>query len=577
MQPPLSAATEVWAEQSYHRDRQRVLRCRRYARPSAARTTTFRHERRDAARTWDRNSGAITGAVGLAAVYGVNPDVAFDMDRDLPRLVSGFYPAERSGTTTFAWASRSATLSLPGVDRRAPWTCAVHFRGGRVDDTTQPMVELTIDGIPLASRLATNSYEVVEATAPPARSPGLVLAITSSTTFVPGPADRRELAIQVDFFVCRPAKGEIVLPPRRAITAAAIGGAVFGLAFGLSGLSFGAAAAEVLVLALVQALPLAAGTAPFMRAAPPAAALSCWIALTTLLVARVLEWRNGEPLRRAARFVLMFTAAALYIKLLGLLHPSKLPVDVVFQAHRLEWVLNGRFFFTQPLPSGVQFPYAIALYVFAAPWSLVTRDYVSLLRIVVCACEAAAGGLLYVMIARTWHDRGAGAVAVVLFSLVPISYGCTWQREPHERVRPIRRSDRPRGSNNLVAAGSRDPPDRWPRAAHSNRVAVARQYPSRNSRPHSWLWPDSSGCSRRPRCAGPRARFFWRRSSRRFCPSSSTTATSARCIRISDARVHQQPQPKQRRAAKEQLPRRWAPRRCRARSSGECLPRPIGR
>ena len=67
--------------------------------------------------------------------------------------------------------------------------------------------------------------------------------------------------------------------------------------------------------------------------------------------------------------------------------------------------------------------YAIALYVFSAPWTAFTRDYVSLLRIVVCAAEALAGGLLYVLISRVWGDRRAGAFAVLLFSVVPVSYG----------------------------------------------------------------------------------------------------------------------------------------------------------
>ena len=64
--------------------------------------------------------------------------------------------------------------------------------------------------------------------------------------------------------------------------------------------------------------------------------------------------------------------------------------DAVFHAHRLEWVLGGRYFFTQPMPSGVSFPYAIALYVAAAPFASLTRDHVALLRIVVCAAIAFA-------------------------------------------------------------------------------------------------------------------------------------------------------------------------------------------
>ncbi len=74
-------------------------------------------------------------------------------------------------------------------------------------------------------------------------------------------------------------------------------------------------------------------------------------------------------------------------------------------AHRLDYVLAGRYFFTQVMPGGVQFPYAIALYVFASPWAAFTRDHIALLRVVVAAAEAAAGLLLYWAILRTRFAR----------------------------------------------------------------------------------------------------------------------------------------------------------------------------
>jgi hypothetical protein len=136
----------------------------------------------------------------------------------------------------------------------------------------------------------------------------------------------------------------------------------------------------------------------------------------------LFDWRRRVPLRHTARFVIAFAAAALYLKLLALMHPATPLVDAVFQAHRLEWVLGGRYLFTQQMPGGVQFPYAIGLYVFAAPWSALTRDHVTLLRIVVCAAECVSGALLYPMIVRTWSHRLAGAIAAALFTVVPISY-----------------------------------------------------------------------------------------------------------------------------------------------------------
>jgi hypothetical protein len=137
---------------------------------------------------------------------------------------------------------------------------------------------------------------------------------------------------------------------------------------------------------------------------------------------KVAEWSRRQSLTAAAQVVAAFSAAALYIKLLALLHPSKAIVDALFHAHRLEYVLSGRYFFTQVMPGGVQFPYAIALYVFASPWAALTRDHVALLRVVVSASEALSGICLYWAIAGTWRDKQVAVAAVVLLHLLPVSY-----------------------------------------------------------------------------------------------------------------------------------------------------------
>jgi hypothetical protein len=74
------------------------------------------------------------------------------------------------------------------------------------------------------------------------------------------------------------------------------------------------------------------------------------------------------------------------------------------------------------MPSGVQFPYAIGLYVFAMPWTILTSDYVTLLRIIVTAAEAVGGLLLYHLVARSWGDRPVAAMAAVLYALVPRTF-----------------------------------------------------------------------------------------------------------------------------------------------------------
>jgi hypothetical protein len=177
-----------------------------------------------------------------------------------------------------------------------------------------------------------------------------------------------------------------------------------------------------LIVAAVQALPLSTGLAPYTAYADRVAWIALWIGVVVVAGARTAAWKSGQPLSGGARFAVAFSAAALFFKLLGLLHPSKAIVDALFHAHRLEYVLSGRYFFTQVMPGGIQFPYAIALYVFASPWAALTRDHIALLRVVVSASEALSGICLYWAIVSTWKDRQVAVAAVVLLHILPVSY-----------------------------------------------------------------------------------------------------------------------------------------------------------
>ena len=68
--------------------------------------------------------------------------------------------------------------------------------------------------------------------------------------------------------------------------------------------------------------------------------------------------------------------------------------DALFQAHRFQEVLAGRYYFTSIAPGNYQFPYAPGLYVVAAlVRGLVRRGLadMTLLRDIVCAADALAG------------------------------------------------------------------------------------------------------------------------------------------------------------------------------------------
>lgn len=367
--------------------------------------------------------GCLAALAWMVPAYGIRDSLTLEMDTDPPGLLTGFYPVERDPAgMTYAWTKQQSEIELPGLDRSSEWVMTLRVRGARPDPATLPDMTFTVDGVTVETRTATNQFQNVEIRLP-VRSQsrrGAAVTIAASQTFTPGPDDPRVLGLVVDRIDLRPLG--TVLPPRRALASAGLAVAFLGATFGLIGLTLGTAIGSAVLIAAGQALPLTTGLGPYAPYAGVAVWIAVWIAVATVLAVQVVERWTGQPLRHTAKFAVVFSAGALYLKLLALLHPSKPLIDAVFHAHRLEWVMSGRLYFTQIMPNGVEFPYAIGLYLFAAPWTLLTHDHVTLLRIVVCASEAVAGVLLYLMIVRTWGDRLMGAVAVALFHLVPLPY-----------------------------------------------------------------------------------------------------------------------------------------------------------
>jgi hypothetical protein len=144
-----------------------------------------------------------------------------------------------------------------------------------------------------------------------------------------------------------------------------------------------------------------------------------------VLIVVTLERVRGAPLRNTARFAVAFSAAALFLELLVLLHPGMPTGDALFQAHRFQDVLRGRYYFTSIAPGNYAFPYPPGLYVAALPFAdMVRREAgdVMLLRIVVAATDAVVGALLYAVVVRGWGDRLGGAFATAIYQLLPLGF-----------------------------------------------------------------------------------------------------------------------------------------------------------
>lgn len=367
-------------------------------------------------------AGAFIGAVALQLAYLWRPGFTLELDRPMPAGVTGFHGEERVNRETYAWTRRDVTMPLPGLDRSHEWTCVVRLRGGRQDESTLPQVTAAVDGIVVGRHNTSNDFLDITVPLPPKSGRGATITLTVSNTFVPGGGDKRELGVYVDRWTCAPAVGTWPVAPPDALKTAALVAGAFAIALAVMAIPVWALVLGVAAVAGLQALPLIWDLGPFLAFAVQPSALGGIIAFLLLVAVFVAPRLLGRPLSAIGAYVLFVTAAVLYLKLLALTHPGKLIIDVVFHAHRLMWVLDGRYYFTQPMPSGVTFPYAIGLYVFAMPWTMLTTDFVTLLRVIVVAAECAGGLLLYYLIARFWNDRRAGVIAVVLYGCVPRTY-----------------------------------------------------------------------------------------------------------------------------------------------------------
>ena len=143
-----------------------------------------------------------------------------------------------------------------------------------------------------------------------------------------------------------------------------------------------------------------------------------------------VERIRRQKLSLAALSVVAICLAASYLKLLMLLHPNMPIGDGVFHAHRFEYVLAGRFYFTSLTPDNYAFPYPIFLYLVAAPFAWLTSDTLerlALLRIIATVADATAATLLYWMIVRATSDKLAGIASVVWYHAMPMTaWIMTW-------------------------------------------------------------------------------------------------------------------------------------------------------
>ncbi|MDO8835573.1 MAG: hypothetical protein Q7V01_08245 [Vicinamibacterales bacterium] len=364
--------------------------------------------------------GAGVASAVIAALYVSDPGARLEMAGPHPPVVTGLYPPERSEQLTFAWSGAAMRLVLPGADRRVSWVCGARVINWRPPTAGPAAVRVTAGAEIFATTVtdaeATFSFTVPASTADEPFD--VTMAVTP--TFRPGARDPRHLGLAFDWIRCEPSPGARAWPPAAAVARGAATAALLGAAIGAAGVAATPAAVLAGGAAVVHGITVTLGVAPF--AAGPPFVLLLVVVLIFLAPLWFVELTGWHVPSSAGRVAVALSAAACFLKLGFILHPGKPLVDALFHAHRFQAVLGGEYYFTQLSTSATPFPYAIGLYVFAAPWAWLTRDHVTLLRVVVYAAEAGAGLLLYAMLARAWQSRAAGAAAVALFHLVPLPY-----------------------------------------------------------------------------------------------------------------------------------------------------------
>jgi hypothetical protein len=367
-------------------------------------------------------AGIVASIITTLIATRTAPAIRFEMDHDHRAAVSGLYPSERVESRTFAWSGPTLAMALPGADRSVAWACDAGVINWRPPSAGQARVVVASRGTTLLDTTVTSPEAALRFTVPPAEGYGLDVRIDISPAFRPGGADTRALGLAFDWIRCAPAAGVAPRPPTARLVTGAAAAVSLGVMSAIVGLPAGVGALVTSIGAVLLAVAAGIGLAPYLSGTPPVAHVAGLVALLFSVPFAVADRLTARRATMWARLAVVVSAVACAVKIVFVLHPDKPLVDALFHAHRFDAVLAGHFYFTQLSTSATPFPYAIGLYVFAAPFAWLTADHVLLLRVVVYVAEAAAALLVYTMVARWWDSGGAGVVAVLLLHLMPLPF-----------------------------------------------------------------------------------------------------------------------------------------------------------
>ena len=335
---------------------------------------------------------------------------------------SGFHGTEFDTTTgrSFSWSREQSRLVFPALRRGRAYRVTLTVRGVRPPDLPEAEVTISVDGqVGLGGTVSRETSELLFEI-PRAGHTGATVTIDTSALYRPGGGDPRGLGVIVDRVAIEPVNGAFV-PAARSLGQLAL--AVFSVAValrlcGLRGALWRLAATGVAMGSVWLQLQDGAfmgefpgrlawlGGGVLVAGAVVAAVRTKWP-----LLAGVPEWGTAVGL----------VLAICFIKIAVFAHPLAIVGDGIFQVHRAQVVHGGQFFFTSVTPKPFfEFPYPVALYVFALPfwqWFPTELDLLRLLRTITVVADVVAGLMLYGAVRRQWDNRIAAFAAAALWPL----------------------------------------------------------------------------------------------------------------------------------------------------------------
>ena len=367
---------------------------------------------------------ALAGAVrwGISDISGPIHESGWTQRSRAAFVPAGFFGAEFDQATErpYSWSRASAELAFPQLNRARAHRVTLTVRSGRPSSVPAGTLTALVDGtVRLAEPVADGPAQIVFEI-PRRDQPGATVALSVDPAYQPGGPDPRALGIIVDRVRVEPVNGPFALTTRVwllaaiAIFAVALGVRLAGATGWLAFAAMAAAAAGIDWLLLKDAAFLGDYAERLVRIGGGAA-----LAGATIGLAR-LRWPSiggATGWAEAAAIILAISV----VKLGVFWHPAAIVGDGIFQVHRAQVVHGGQYIFTSVTPKPFfEFPYPIALYVFAQPfWTLFPAelDLLRLLRAVAIVADGLVGLALYGALVRQWGDRASGLWAAALWPM----------------------------------------------------------------------------------------------------------------------------------------------------------------